>query len=119
MCKYCDGWTIVTNDDFYIDLNDQSLCYEDGYDCTVGVNISFCPWCGRPLSTEGKDLYLVSDCQNASIYDMSWIDTEEKAKKIATRDLESGESRYLYTYRLIRTQRVFLPSECIFEDVNK
>ena len=118
MCKYCnDSWRIATNKDFYVDPGNQKLYCEDEYDRTTEVNISFCPWCGRPLSTEGKNLYLVSDCQDASIYDMSWIDTEEEAKRIATKGLESNESRYLYTYRLVRTQKVFLPSECIFEDV--
>ena len=117
MCKYCDGWPIGTNDRFYLDVGDHKLCYDDEHDCTDAVDISFCPWCGRPLNTKGKDLYLVSDCQDASIYDMSWIDTEEEAKRIATKGLESNESRYLYRYRLVQTQRVFLPSECIFEDV--
>lgn len=117
MCEYCGGRTVIINDDFYIDPNNQKLCYEDSYDCVVELDISFCPWCGRPLSTEGKDLYLVANCQDANVDDMEWTDTKEEAERIATRGLEPDESRYLYTYRLVRTQRVFLPSECIFEDI--
>ena len=118
MCKYCDGWTIGTNDRFYLDVGNHKLCYDDEHDCTDAVDISFCPWCGRPLNTdETKDIYLVAYCQNATIYDMEWMDTKEEAKRIATRALEPDESRYLYTYRLVQTQKVFLPSGCIFEDV--
>lgn len=118
MCKYCEGWTPDTINGFYLDLNDQKLRYDDDYDCAEEVNISFCPWCGRPLSTDKtKDIYFISDCQNASVYDMDWSDTEEEAKRMVTRRLEPDMPRYLYTYRLVRTQRVFLPSECIFEDV--
>ena len=120
MCKYCDNsWPAVPNNDFYLNINDQELWYDNGHDyCEVAVNISFCPWCGRPLKAdETSDIYLVSDCPGADIYDMDWKGTKEDAKKIATRNLEPNESRYIYTYRLVRTQRVFLPSGCIFEDV--
>lgn len=119
MCKYCnDSWPRVSNNGFYLNADDKELWYDNDFDCAVEVNISFCPWCGRPLNTdETKEIYLVAYCQNATIYDIEWMDTKEEAKRIATRELEPDESRYLYTYRLVQTQKVFLPSECIFEDV--
>lgn len=44
MCKYCDGsWPRVSNNDFYLNADDQELWYDNDYDSAVEVNISFCP----------------------------------------------------------------------------
>lgn len=117
MCKYCEK--LEYNGNFYLNTGEQRLCYEDDdWHCCVDVHISFCPFCGRSLDPKkSKDLYFVGCYPDSSVCDMEMLEDETEAKRAAELDLSAGESNYLFTYRLIRKQRVFLPEGYIFEDI--
>lgn len=116
MCKYCgEEWDM--NEPFYLEPDSQKLCYLDENECVTKTKISFCPWCGRSLNIKSKDIYCVSHYEDISINNMEILEDETEAKDTAVCGLRAGESNYLYTYRLIKKQRVFLPDGCIFEDI--